>query len=317
MIYKKLIPFIIFCFLVFNNGLRAQKIVSWNVKDLLTVQDVLQRRNDLKKFRKKIRPDILLIQEITDSSVVNEFVKTSGFKRFYKASTDFYPSNPTSRYAFELAIISKYPITECAEYDPHEDGHTYTGNEIGFPDLGIYGIEKQRTSRGFLMIRVEKIKVIIINVHLKSSLGKIGKFDVKNAKKREYVAAAVAKTVVALKKQFKNYTILVGGDFNVGHSDRKKNGLDLKIDCYLKDCKGKDRYDETHAIFKNGLIDQLKMVNTCQQIQTSTYPSFKGFPIDNIYYLGHKKIKKAKLAKQAYGSDHLPVWINLRQKPWK
>lgn len=108
---------------------------------------------------------------------------------------------------------------------------------------------------------------------------------------------------------FPGYAYLVAGDFNVGHSDKEKNGKSLKKDCY-KDCGRKDRYDETHALLRSGLVHGLKMNNLAKGIPDATYPGFPGSPIDNIYVYGDlaERFEPAKKASKAYGSDHLPVW---------
>ena len=151
-------------------------------------------------------------------------------------------------------------------------------------------------------------------VHLKSSLGSIGLIDSANAVKRELVIAYLAKIISNLNKENLNSNFLVAGDFNVGHSDEKKNGTNLLEDCYdYSNCNGKDLYDETHAILSAGLINGLKMTNLLIGINETTYPGYPGTPIDNIYVLweGKGQYSNAVRVDDTYGSDHVPVYVDL------
>ncbi len=111
---------------------------------------------------------------------------------------------------------------------------------------------------------------------------------------------------------FPGYSFIVAGDFNVGHSDAGKNGTDLTADCCYN-CTGKDRYDETHALLSSGLVSGLKMKNLTLPITTSTFPSYPGSPIDNIYVEGADRANFSDTQKgtSKYGSNHLPVWTVL------
>ena len=124
--------------------------------------------------------------------------------------------------------------------------------------------------------------------------------------------AAVAESVLLDSMYYPDYSYLVLGDFNVGHSDSKKNGTKLNKDCY-SNCGSKDLYDETHAILIEGIIGNLRMKNLTMAIPDSTYPTYAGSPIDNIYVSGAfvNRFSDAMKGSNTFGSDHLPVWVVL------
>jgi hypothetical protein len=68
-----------------------------------------------------------------------------------------------------------------------------------------------------------------------------GEADRDKARKRELVAAVMARHVAARLGADPQLTALVGGDFNVGEIDAAKNGMDLADD-------RTDGYDDTHAL---------------------------------------------------------------------
>lgn len=289
------------------------KIVTWNVREMFSIDDVNERKSDLKRFADTIKPDILCLQEITSIDVVNKIRDVMELNDYYTACSDFSQNDQNASYAdFEVAVISKYPLTQILEYDYSPDNKPGDPVECKIFPLEDYGIEKVGVSRGFLWVRIDELKLTISVVHLKSSLGSVGSGDKQNAKKRELVIAAVALNVFEDKAVLPDYSYLVLGDFNVGHSDDKKSGINLFDDCY-SDCENKDLYDETHALLSEGLIKKVKMKNLTLNITESTYPTYPGSPIDNIYVDGVflDSFSDAKTANETFGSDHLPVIVDM------
>jgi len=311
------ISFLTIIFLLSFHESRSEDIIiaTWNVKDALSVQNVKARKNDFKKFAQEVSPDVLLIQEVTSEEIVIEIRDAMGIKDYYLACSDFVQSDGANRNAFEVAIVSRYPFGQIVEYDPTPDNKESEEDpdEVTLEPLKKLGIKESQTSRGFLWASIPELKLTVVVVHLKSSLGAVGFSDSKNAEKREFVVAGVAASVLEDFELFPDYTCVVGGDFNVGHSDKAKNGKNLKIDCY-EDCGNTDLYDDTHALLKEGLVGGVRMRNLVSGITGSTYPSFPGSPIDNIYVAGPAKDKfqPAKVSSKNYGSDHLTVWTVLK-----
>jgi endonuclease/exonuclease/phosphatase family metal-dependent hydrolase len=292
------------------------RIATWNVKDVFTVEEVKARQADFRAAGKSLKPDILLLQEVTSYRVADAVRKAMGLKGYYVACSDFVQSDNPNRQNFEVAVISRYPFSHVIEYDATPDNADE--KEEDPPETRLVPpaelqLTKVGVSRGFLWVSMEGIKMNIAVVHLKSSLGLTGKADAKNAQQREYVAAAVAASVAEDLKKFSDYALLVGGDFNVGHSDQTKNGKILEEDCYTGDPK-KDGYDDTHALLSEGFVAGLRMKNLALGIMESTYPEYPGTPIDNIYVAGKgaERFAPAKKATKTFGSDHTPVWTTFQ-----
>ena len=112
-----------------------------------------------------------------------------------------------------------------------------------------------------------------------------------------------------------DYSYIVLGDFNVGHSDDSKNGTNLWKDGYTS-TGDDDLYDETHALLSANIVGGLSMVNKVKNIDTTTYPEYPGSPIDNIYIDGAfiDRFSNATIADKTYGSDHLPVKVILNKQ---
>lgn len=292
------------------------RIVTWNVRDILKEADLAGRDLHIKAIASDLKPDILCLQEITSLTIAERIRDAMGslYQGYHVACSDFVQSDAANRSAFEVAIISKFPFTQVIEFDPSPDNNEAEDDpeELPVTPLLKIGIQGIGTSRGYLWAHIEQAKLTVAVVHLKSSRGSVGFSDRKNAKKRELVAGALAAGVVEDKGLFPGYSFLVAGDFNVGHSDAAKNGVELAADCY-NNCDNRDRYDETHALLGAGLVSGLKMKNLTLSITTSTYPTYPGSPIDNIYVDGADKDKfsDAQTGTSTYGSDHLPVWTVL------
>ncbi len=289
------------------------RLATWNVNALFSVNDVSGRAGDLQTFALEINPEIMVIQEITSIDIVRAIRDQMGFSGYHVACSDF-NQNDNNRYSsLEVGIISKYSLSNIIEYDQSTDNQPNEGDpaEASLDTPNIQGIEQVGVGRGFLKVEIPDLKLFVYGVHLKSSRGYVGTSDADNAKKRELVTAAIALQINQDKADHPDYTCIVTGDFNVGHSDDLKNGTNLTSDCY-ENCGSNDLYDETHALLRGGLVGGLSMNNLCGSIMTTTYPSYPGTPIDNIYVsgAGENDYNPAIKATNTYGSDHLPVYAD-------
>jgi endonuclease/exonuclease/phosphatase family metal-dependent hydrolase len=274
-----------------------------------SLSDVTFRKNDLKRFAETIRPDILILQEVSSKAIVEKIKNEMGLKNYSIEISDFLQPDSRDKAPFEVAFISKFPFNKVAEYDTTLDGGDESTIENKLVAIRHLGIKDKRPGRGFLWGKIDSIKLTLIGLHLKSSRGKIGHPDKDNAEKREIVTSFAAMIIHSDYRTLRGYAHLVAGDFNIGHSDGKKNGTNLKEDCF-KSCSGKDGYDETHALLSAGLVDDLRMENLTGGIKDATFPRYPGSPIDNIYVVGGKpnSFSPAQKGNDTFGSDHLPVW---------
>ena len=295
---------------------RDVRIVTWNAEAVFTVEDVRKRSADFKALAAQLKPTILLLQEVTSTEVVRALRDEMGLKGYYIACSDFAIDGKQFD-SLEVAIVSAYPLLDVIEYDPTPDRHgpdNANAVELQLPDVTSFGIRQENVGRGYLWASIPDLNLTVAVVHLKSSRGKDGREDVENALKRETVIGAVALGVLADRSQYPDFTYVVAGDFNVGHSDRRKNGRNLRIDS-IDAGSGQDLYDDTHAILSDGIMDDLRMTNLTLGITDATYPSFPGSPIDNIYVAGREagRFDAAQKSTSTFGSDHTPVWTTYRR----
>jgi exonuclease III len=171
------------------------KLVTWNVKDMKSLSDVADRKNDLERFAKAMRPDILILQEVSSKAIVDKIKNEMGLRDYSIAISDFIQPNSRDKGPFEVAFISKFPFRKIVEYDTTLDNGPESSNENKIVPLSHIGIKEKRPGRGFLWGQIDSLKLTIIGLHLKSSRGKIGHPDKENAEKREIVMASVASTV--------------------------------------------------------------------------------------------------------------------------
>lgn len=288
------------------------KIVLWNAEKLFDVGTVNNRSDDLEDFGQHFQDaDIVILDEVTSLSVVNAARNKMGFTDFHTACSDFHQNDSLTFSSLEVGIISKFPLTNVVEFDtsPDNTGDPGEPDEEHLERVNVPGIANVNPSRGFLTAHVPSLGVTLVCTHLKSSGGPVAQ-EQDNAKKREFVAAAMVKLVVDTLESSPTVTVLVAGDMNVGETDGTKNGFRLAQDHF--DPAVGDLYDDTHAIFSAGLIDGLHMASLTKGIGSETYddPQFAGSgPIDCMYVAG-KQTADFTLAKKSpvtFGSDHFAV----------
>jgi exonuclease III len=287
------------------------RIAAWNVHEGFTPEGVKARSADLSSFAARVRPDVLIIEEVTSQAAAEAVRDAMGLTGYHVACSDFAPGDAPDFSAFEVAILSRFPITQAIEYDPSPDNVGKPGAPAELPispllKIGQTAPEQAERIRGFLWVRIDALKLTAVAVHLKSSRGNDGEEDRANAALREFVAAAVVDSVAQDLRLYPGYTCLVAGDFNVGHSDAK-NGSDLNREDLVATATS-DGYDETHAMLGGGLLG-LKMRNLSGAIRDTTFPGINSTPIDNIYVAGAAadKFTPAVLEMETFGSDHRPV----------
>jgi endonuclease/exonuclease/phosphatase family metal-dependent hydrolase len=298
------------------------RVATWNVHEGFTVEGIRARSTELSAFAARVRPDVLIIEEVVSQQVAEAVRDTMGLTGYHVACSDFNPTDAPDFGALEVAVLSRYPITQAIEYDttPDNDSKPNSLPELPISPLVKLGMQRPLGAggiRGFLWARIDDLQLTVVAVHLKSSRGADGDDDRGNAERREFIAAAVADSVAQDLRLFPTYTALVAGDFNVGHSDPKNGRNPARED--VQHSATTDGYDETHAIFGGGLLG-LKMRNLTGAVRDSTFPAIPSTPIDNIYVVGTAadKFAPAQLERETFGSDHRPVvalWNVVPHKP--
>lgn len=291
-------------------------IATWNVKDCFYPSDIETRKLDFRKFYRENPADLIVLQEICSEQDVEMIAKHMGISSPKIAISDFGKDptgSPDPRGSFEIGIISNYKFGSVSEIDLIADqrGNELQDNQL---DLTVSGLNKRRSARGVLIVEIPQLKLTLYGLHLKSSSGRVGKTDSENAEKREYLSAVLLEEIAKRESDRPEWNHVVLGDFNVGHSDKKKNGTNLKEDVFKPLTSGKDGYDDTHYLFQSGVISGMKMVNLAQHINAGTYPTYPGTPIDNIYVLESEidNYTPAYKASRTYNSDHLALFTTYK-----
>jgi len=314
-------------FILIVSVVRAQEkvnIVTWNSDDMFCEKNI-KSRVELKELANDLTPDVLLLQEVKSAAVVGAIKEAMGLADYYHAATNFNQKGNNAldnckkdRSSFDIGIISKYPISEFYEYTFKLDNPTDQPEKL-IPAPAIPNHDNANLpKRGFLWARLEQIKTIFIGIHLSHS------FTDKNCNaysissyKREAVASSI---VIQLKKDLKNfpdYQYLVAGDFNIGISDYKLNGVDLEVD-ECDGCQASDCVDETHAILNGKVFFSAPMVSLVEDLDKPTQENPKFWymgPIDNMYVMKNtlELFAPAQRGKSRYGSDHWPIFTQMSQ----
>lgn len=286
------------------------RVATWNVHEGFTTAGIAERKQQLREFASAVRPDILILQEVVTQAVATAVRDAMGLDGYYVACSNFNPSDKPDFTALEVAVLSRWPFTQVIEYDPTPDNDLADGDPDELPiaaslKLDIPAPADLQGTRGFLWVRIADVRLTVVGVHLKSSRGIDGEADRENARRREFVAAAVAESVGQDARLFPDHTAVVAGDMNVGHSD-PKNGRDLARDD-LTTTAATDGYDETHAILLE--LGGVRMTNLMRHISDTTFPTFPSTPIDNMYVAGSAAVRfaSATMFSETFGSDHRPV----------
>jgi len=292
-------------------------VMTWNAGSVLSTADVPPRASAFRTLADQQQPDVLLLQEVTSVAVVEAIREAMGLADYHLAVSDFVQGDDASHAALEVAIVSRFPLTGVREFDPFPDRTGDPGEpaESALVPPALPGLSITHTSRGFLVARIGALDLSVAVTHLKSSRGDTGIGDAGNANKRETTAAALAAWVVDELQARPGTTVLVGGDFNVGERDAARNGVDLQVDCFEgAACGALDRFDETHALLGEGLVQGLAMTSLSREIDR-TYANwdYGSGPIDVLYVVGDGagRFQAAVRGESAYGSDHFPVWTRI------
>ncbi|MFH5806424.1 endonuclease/exonuclease/phosphatase family protein [Alienimonas sp. DA493] len=294
-------------------------VVTWNSGPIFSVADAEARAADFAALAADVGPDVVLLQEITSREVAESVAASMGLPTGpeHVVVSDFNPNDDAEYSSLEVAILSRYPLTNAVEFDRGTDGNSRPGYppERKLERVDLEGIADVGVGRGFLAANAPGLGAAFVVTHLKSSGGRSGDADRDNARKREIVAAAMAEYVVEEMKADPDLTVVVGGDFNVGETDAAKNGRDLADD-------RTDGYDDTHALMAGGLVDGLRLRSLTRETG-NTYDDTPGdgrFPypgvgaIDVLYVGGaaEDRFETASRGGDTFGSDHYPVRATMR-----
>lgn len=283
-------------------------IVTWNTA----------RQQDTPTIRNFVQDaDMLVLQEITTTESAQLLAASAGLSAWHVVVSDFVSddrSNESTR--LEVAILSPHAIVNVDEVDPNpsDDGpNAPVDTRLNVPDWIPSSQRRTVGSRGYLWADTPDLQLSVAAVHLKSSLGRVGKSDQDNSFKREAVIAALAQRILADSNVRPGWSYVIAGDLNVAPTDAEKVGVDLDYRCpKTTNCK---HYDQTPAILTAGLLDGLVMRNLTIGLGRSyNNESFPPSPIDVIYAMGPCFDNTSRLVAQRgplFGSDHFAIRVSV------
>ena len=279
--------FILAVSLGFEASAQKLSIGTWNLNGPAGLQD---RKAEIGKLGEFVRDvDFLILQEALGKSQVKTLLEAAGRSQWHYAVSDFTDDAKSKPYhKLEVSVVSPHPITGVNEADPYPNDDSQKAkahdHDVTVPDYIPSDQRKNRGSRGWLWVEFGGLKIAVVAVHLKSSVGRTGKKDEPNSFKREAIAAALIETIKAHAKKYEGWSYVVAGDFNVAPGDIGKIGTNLSLRCEQEKCNG---YDQTHALFGAGLVDGFVMRNLVLGLGASyAKGNFTKSPIDNIYVMG-------------------------------
>ena len=136
-------------------------------------------------------PDILVLQEIESSAVIEDFCKRLPFYNSYKDAV-FIP--PKKGGAFSTAVLSKFPITDTQVFEvyyEHANLRPLVETRIKIPDGS------------------SEYEIALLNVHWKSKVGKADSEEIRNVQEQQ-----VYERLKCLQEEEPDLPFIVCGDFN-------------------------------------------------------------------------------------------------------
>lgn len=290
-------------------------IGTWNLDGAKGLQDRHVKIQELGNFMRDV--DFLILQETVGKPQIKAFLNASGHSTWNYAVSDFTDDTRRNPYhKLEVSIVSPHPMTTVYEADPYSRDDSASGkredHDIIVPDYIPADQRRKRGSRGWLWVEFAELRIVVVALHLKSSIGRTGRSDEENSFKREAIVAALIDAIVTHEKQTTGWSYVVAGDFNVAPADVVKIGPDLNLRCHEEQCTG---YDQTHALLGAGLVRGFAMRNLVLGLGSSyAKGSFAKSPIDNIYVRGPWFDRTETVLSErgeTFGSDHHAIRVSV------
>lgn len=290
-------------------------IGTWNMQGAVGFE---HREADIREFAQFAKElDFLMLQEALSEAQVDHLLTLIGRPKWRRAVSDFSDDSRGRTYQrLEVAVVSPHKITKVSEVDPYRGDDSEEAQD-NHQDVNVpaYLPADQRTrtgARGWLWVEFGELKIVAVSLHLKSSVGRVGKADENNSFKREAISAALIEAIRTHAQSHRDWSYLVAGDFNIAPGDVDKVGPDLSLRCQRQQCGG---YDQTHALFGSGLVDEFIMRNLVLGLGSSyAAGEFSQSPIDNVYVMGprfDRTIKVLSERTKTFGSDHYAIRVTV------
>ena len=103
---------------------RPIRLISWNARELFSIDEVQLRAVDLRHFAEALRPDVLLLQKVTSQAVAEAVRDVMGLSGYEVVCSDFTQNDHNGHSSFEVAILSRFPLDDVVEFDRSLDNHS-------------------------------------------------------------------------------------------------------------------------------------------------------------------------------------------------
>lgn len=101
------------------------KIVLWNGEEMFDVPAVNARQSDLEEFANDLEPDILLLDEVCSLEAVERVRDIMGLSDYQVVCSDYAQNDNNQHGSFEVAVLSRFPISHCVEFDVTPDNRPH------------------------------------------------------------------------------------------------------------------------------------------------------------------------------------------------
>jgi endonuclease/exonuclease/phosphatase family metal-dependent hydrolase len=151
-----------------SQDIQHLRIVNWNAQALFEPSAAQTRTTDFQQFAQDLKPDILLLQEVTKLATVEKVRDLMGLEGYHIVMSDFEQNDGGEFNALEVAIISRLPVANVLEFDRSPDNQPGDPAEQKLERVDLLGIAETGVSRGFLYAEVPEVNLTLIVTHLKS-----------------------------------------------------------------------------------------------------------------------------------------------------
>ncbi|QDT16611.1 endonuclease/exonuclease/phosphatase family protein [Alienimonas californiensis] len=104
-------------------------VATWNSGPLFSVADVQARTDDFAALAADVRPDVLLLDEVTSLAVARTVAEALGLPTGpeHVVVSDFNPNDEAQYSSLEVAILSRLPLANAVVFDRGPEGGARSG----------------------------------------------------------------------------------------------------------------------------------------------------------------------------------------------
>ncbi len=323
-------------------GAGQERVVLWNA-DLLPDGTLLRaREGTLGTFARSVNPDVLVLYNVPAFSDLLKLRNALGLYGYTAVMSNFFckPVADGPRWPIEIAVLSRYPISEAIEFDPPTDQldgcstpgpftdgpvvasrQKFTvpaGHGLHWPVLAGSTRDRPLPGPGFLIVRIDSARVVIagVRVALASEYPDVAPSAI-NAM-RQAITASLGDRIWHERYVREDDHFLAMGDFGVDPGVHLPNGE-------LVNGNADNEFDGVDTILTQGVIGGgkamlprsdytlggLRMINLTRALVVQTVKPAATPHSGRIYLWSHLPgvFGLAQRVERAYGSHSFPLAV--------